>query len=140
MSLRMFLLLFWEKKIVASVTNLHTSAKSQKQVLKVGSHITSRTKQRDINVCVLELNLISPLTQSRIPDQGMALPVFRLDLPTAARANKTIFHRHAHGLPRSRLPFLSFSYQLLPGCVVTVKLLTAVSLKADGNLGTVYLT
>lgn len=38
------------KKIVASVTNLHTSAKSHKQVLKVGSHITSRTKQRDINV------------------------------------------------------------------------------------------
>lgn len=136
-----FLLLsFWKKKKVAFVTNLHTSAKSQKQVLKVGSHITSRKKQRDINVFVLELSLISPLTQSRIPNQWTVLPVFRLDLPTAARAKKTISHRLAHGLPRSILSFLSFSYQLLPGCFVTVKPLITVSPKTDWILGKVYLT
>lgn len=108
----------FQKRKVASVTDLHTSAKSQNQALNVGSHITPRKKQREINVCVLVLSLISLLIQSRTPNQGMVLPLFRLDLPTSVRAIEITSHRLTHGLPWSRLPLKRFSYQCILGCVV----------------------
>ena len=73
------------------VTNHHSQG-SQQQALQGAGHIVPTVKERDR--CMLATQFLSPFMQSRIPSQGMTVPIFKEDLSISVNATKTTHCRN----------------------------------------------